>query len=160
MNIKAKIEEIEKEIAELKKQVEAQGQEEFPRIDECYSFINDEGEVGETYWVNDITDKFRQLMGNIYKTEREAEIALETKIKYFEMARDSWNGKKIDWNDMEQPKSKYSLYYYKCTLSIEIKEDINFQHLPDRYYFADRQTLTDAIKELGKENIKKYIIEV
>ena len=55
----------------------------FPSAGDIYYWIDSEGEVTFDEWVNDYVDKNHLAIGNIYKTEEEAESALDRVIKAY-----------------------------------------------------------------------------
>ena len=55
----------------------------FPSAGDIYYWIDSEGKVTFDEWVNDYVDKNHLAIGNCYKTEEEAESALDRVIKAY-----------------------------------------------------------------------------
>ena len=55
----------------------------FPSAGDIYYWIDSEGKVTFDEWVNDDVDKNHLAIGNCYKTEEEAESALDRVIKAY-----------------------------------------------------------------------------
>lgn len=64
----------EEQVEDLKKQLE---DGEFPKINDKYWCVADNGEILCSVWKNYMNDKFLLELGNIYPTEEEAERAFE-----------------------------------------------------------------------------------
>ena len=100
-------------------------------------------------------DTARFNMGNYFKTEKEAEKVAE-KIKiYVELKRLAErlnNGREINWNDNNQ--SKYYIEYYPSSQTIVFDRSYSYQK-QGVIYCLDREFKDIAIKEIGKDRLKK-----
>lgn len=131
-----------------------------PKINKRYYFINDLGTVDWTNWCDDQIDNFRYLIGNIFRTQEEAEFCLE-KIKIRSKFKDfiKERSKDLDWGNSNSRQMKYYLYYDNKYKQIEINSCI-YAKIQGVIYASDRSILQDAIKEIGEQDVKKYILEV
>ena len=125
-----------------------------PKNNEKYWYINDYGKLDFSLWVDDDNDKFRYATGNCFKTEEEAEKALE-KIKiYVKLKRyaEEHNTEKINWIKIKQ--GKWYISYEK--VFDEIKIHCNFKGKGiGQIYFTSYELCEQAIEEIGEDNIKK-----
>lgn len=110
------ISDIEKQIAELQKQVDAlkaKPEGRWKPIDrEYYWYVDDLGDVEDCCYRNDREDNLRYLTRNCFKTKEEAEVALKTKIDYWKLINELEaiaDGFVPDWCDGDQV--KYYLQY-------------------------------------------------
>lgn len=149
MELLNRIEELEKELLELKEQVK--GQQEFPQSGERYWYNNGGGMVNSCFWKSEQFDLNRYRIGNMFKTEDEAEFAVE-KLKVESELRklsDSW--------DLEKTQYTFSFNWDCGEFEVEYPECNQY---PDSYYFYSIDSLKQAIETVGRERIKKYIFRV
>lgn len=129
-----------------------------PEYDSDYYFIRNNGQICHTNFIKSDTDKERFILGNCFKTEEEAEFALErqkviTELKRFAIEH---NDGEIDWNSKIQ--NIYCLYYREHRGDIEA--DYFCSRLWDGVFFTSKKTAEQAIEAIGEERIKKYYFEV
>ena len=62
---------------EMMKKFEEEHKNEFPKLGDNYWCIGENGTVRLDMWDNHYTDEARFAFGNVFKTEREADFALE-----------------------------------------------------------------------------------
>jgi hypothetical protein len=149
MGLLNRIEELEKELLELKELVkEEQG---FPQLGDEYWYITDGGDVDSFGWENSQFDVSAQAIGNVYKTEQEAEFALEKLKVENELRRlsDSW--------DLELTQYSFSFDWECGELKVEYPD---YNQYPNSYYFYSADDLQQAIETVGRERIKKYLFGV
>lgn len=149
MGLLNRIEELEKELLELKEQVKEQ--QEFPQSGERYWYSNGGGMVNSCFWKSEQFDLNRYRIGNMFKTEKEAEFAVE-KLKVEEELRklsDSW--------DLEKTQYTFTFDWENGKFKLECPD---YTQYPDGYYFDSINALDLAIKTVGAERIKKYIFGV
>jgi len=85
-----------------------------PDEDETFWYVDDDGDVEETFWCNpDKYDQQRYKTGNFYRTEEEAKTAL-ARINALADVREyildnNLQVDNVDWSDEEQ--EKWSIYY-------------------------------------------------
>ena len=129
-----------------------------PEYDSDYYFIRNNGQICHTNFIKSDIDKERFILGNCFKTEEEAEFALErqkviTELKRFAIEH---NDGEIDWNSKIQ--NIYCLYYREHRGDIEA--DYFCSRLWDGVFFTSKKTAEQAIEAIGEERIKKYYFEV
>ena len=149
MELLNRIEELEKELLELKEQVREQ--QEFPQSGERYWYSNGGGMVNSCFWKSEQFDLNRYRIGNMFKTEKEAEFAVE-KLKVEEELR-----------KFSRP-FKHGRYDYYLFFDIESDcLDAHFtSYCPPQgaIYFESEEKVQQAIKSVGEDRIKKYIFGV
>lgn len=126
-----------------------------PEYGETYFYIG--SRVYISRWLDDDIDRTRYAIGNCFKTQEEAEFALErqkviTELKRFALE----HNEEIDGNNKQQ--NKYILFYNLCGNSIEID-----YWRSCRYYgicFTSKEIAWQAVEKIGKERLKKYYFEV
>lgn len=114
-----KIEDLEKQLAELKEQINyievegiKKGIRQRPKIGEIYYFLGDNGYIYNTEWEDFKEDLFRFNTDNCFKTEQEAKDYKEnllTKQQLKDLALELNNGVEICWNNGQ---NKYCIAYY------------------------------------------------
>lgn len=148
MGLLNRIEELEKELLELKGQVKEQ--QEFPQSGERYWYSNGGGMVNSCFWKSEQFDLNRYRIGNMFKTEKEAEFAVE-KLKV-----------EAELRKYSRPFILGEENWYLNTLS---RKDITIAY--DYYsirqgtvYFKSKDKVKEVIESVGEERIKKYIFGV
>lgn len=120
-------------------------------ISNCGDLISDI-EYGSTY------DERCYQFGNYFKTEEEVEFA-RTKQLIYQQLKDyalEHNTEEIDWNNLNQFKwfirynSPRRISYCWTRFLIDINQ----------IYFASEEIARAAVKEVGEDNIKKYLFGV
>lgn len=129
-----------------------------PKKDEIYYFVDDymENEVRDAVWENDGIDNKLYNIHNCFETRGEAEehaYNLETKRLLMVFADE--HNEDIDWKDYNQ--FKYGIYYnYEYDkLNAMSTDSIRKKDI----YFSSEEIVEQAIKEIGEERIKKYLLE-
>lgn len=149
MGLLSRIEELEKELAELKSKVK-EGPK-FPEYGDTYWCIDAEGIV----YVNDFegiqADRNMFEIGNIFQTKEQAEFAVEklkveAELRKFGKRFESW---KCNFT--------IGLDYFYEELTIESMGVANLQGV---IYFESAEKTRQAIDAVGEERIKKYIFGV
>lgn len=115
------VEELEKQIQDLQKELELKKQKEsfkFPvGYHDTYYFLTAFGEIKEDFWIGSIRDENKSYQGNVFKTKQEAERerdkrALLTRFRQF---RDKCNGEwKPEFDDFLQDK-----YTIRCDYGLK-----------------------------------------
>lgn len=149
MGLLNRIEELEKELAELKCKVK-EGPK-FPEYGDTYWCIDAEGIV----YVNDFegiqADRNILEIGNVFKTAEEAELAVE-KLKV-----------EAELRKYSQPfKSGETSYYLFFNIESDCLDTHFTSYCPPQgaIYFESEEKAQQAIKSAGEERIKKYIFGV
>lgn len=127
-----------------------------PKLWDVYYAIDPGGEITQITYDTDY-DEDVLSMGNGFRTKAEAEFEVERR-KILKRWRDlsiasgeaenKWNGKNNHWYC-------YCNTYYK-TIGFDYLGSCNGENT----YFASRESLENAIAEIGEENVKKYILRV
>lgn len=149
MGLLNRIEELEKELLELKEL--AKEEQKFPQSGDRYWYIDSDGEVLSSEWERFPSEEHMLEVGNIFHTEEEACFAVE-KLKVEEELRkfsDSW--------DLELTQYTFSFDWECGELKVEYPD---YNQYPNSYYFYSIDDLQQAIETVGKGRIKKYIFRV
>ena len=153
-----KIKELEKQIEELKmaKVEEPQSKRWKPEYDETYWFLN--GGVYCEKWTDCVWDNFQYTIGNCFKTKEEAE-EYKKQIEYTARYKNyiEEHSEPLDWNDYEQEKWEAHFSFYKNIIITDCNLIEKHQGV---IYASSKQIIEDAIKEIGEDNFKKYVLGV
>src|SRR5699024_6751271 len=150
MELLNRIEELEKELLELKEQVKEQ--QEFPQSGERYWYNNGSGMVNSCFWKSEQLDLNRYRIGNMFKTEKEAEFAVEklkVEAELRKYSRPFKEGENENW---------FILWgSYRKEVQIDWSRKLARQ---GTIYFESRKKANEAVESVGEERIKKYIFGV
>ena len=126
-------------------------------------------EKGDWYWYigkttishlvfnNDRMDNFLYSIGNCFKTEKEAEFAVEKRKVIVELKRFAKENNEFEFYWCSYSHNKYFICYAGNTDSIEIySRSINKS---DDVYFSSKEIARAAIETIGEERLKKYYFE-
>lgn len=149
MGLLNRIEELEKELLELKEQVKEQ--QEFPQSGERYWYSNGGGMVNSCFWKSEQFDLNRYRIGNMFKTEKEAEFAVEKLKVETELRKFSQPFKSMTDN--------FIIVFDRETYKLGVKAVI-FSDIQGTIYFNSTTVAEEAIESVGAERIKKYIFGV
>lgn len=126
-----------------------------PEDDEKYYYINScVGVDWDYYCINYDDDELRIGIGNVFKTEEEAEKMIK-KLQIINTLKELSN---IDFNDSDS--DKYVIYYSTNYNNIMINKHSCVKELPFSIYFATKEDCQKAIDIIGEENLKKYYFDV
>ena len=149
MSLQEELKALKKRIAELEEQ--AKEEQEFPQDGDAYWFIDDEGGMSSTFYKNYYLDIYRQKIGNIFRTEEEAEFAAK-KLRV-----------EAELRKFSRP-FEYGKFNYYLFLNIKSDSlDTQFtSYCPPQgaIYFESGEKAQQAIEAVGAERIKKYIFGV
>ena len=121
---------------------------------EVYYFIAAGGWVGQCHEFSAEADNFRYDVHNYFQTKDEAqEYARVFEIKRRLMAFADEHNEKIDWKDSQA--LKWYLYCGEPTETIVI--GYTYHKHPETVYFSSKELAQQAVKEIGEENIIKYL---
>lgn len=125
---------------------------------ETYYFISDEGAICCKCALGAV-DEIRYKLGNYFETKEEAEFAKKKQLIYQKLKDYALehNTEEIDWDNYNQ--LKWIIRYEK-----DYKE-IRYSWITDTFYinqiyFTSEKIARDAVKEIGEDNIKKYLFGV
>ncbi len=122
--------------------------DEFPRLEEQYWFVDTDGYVVYAYWGDSTTSNYRKDFLRIFKTKKECERYLEIQVAFKEKSKNF----EPNWKDGNQ--TKYCLYYDYDENSLKISGWSTRRQAI--LYFESREVLKELISRFGKEDIKKY----
>lgn len=143
---KERIEKLEKKLNELKEaEIE---DDEFPRLEEQYWFVDSAGNVFGDCWYDSMADNYRKDFLRIFKTKEECFRYLEIQEAFKEESKNF----EPNWKDGNQ--TKYCLYYDYDENSLKISGWSTRRQAI--LYFESREVLEELISRFGKEDIKKY----
>lgn len=161
--------EYENEIKELKERLEKlemakvedpQSKRWKPGKNMKYWHVNNKGFCSYMYYINDsYYDNWNYLTGNCFKTKKEAEY-YKKKIEYTARYKNyiEQHSEPIDWNG-------YNDKYYAAFNFDEAYKTIGIfsvctHKIQGTIYASSKQIIEDAIKEIGEDNFKKYVLKV
>lgn len=162
--IENKIEALEKQLEELKKEVNSpefegikKGVRQMPEYEEKYFFVDSCGGIDYKFWEETETDLFRFNTGNCFKTEQEAEEYKEnllTKQALKDLALELNNGVEICWDDFYQ--EKYRIFSAGGFTDLEC-EYVGQTTDIGQVYCLNENFLTIAKDRIGEEKLIKLI---
>ena len=162
--LKNKIEDLEKQLAELKEQANSIEDEEIkksvrwqPIFGQHYFYLDDRGIIRCVEWQYDDDDLFRFNIGDCFKTEQEAEEYKEnllTKQALKDLALELNEGVEIDWDDRNQ--KKYCFVYSHNGNKLDYTPNSAWQEL-GHIYSLDYKFLKIAKERIGEEKLIKLI---
>lgn len=143
MELLNRIEELEKELLELKELVK-----EFPQDEDKYWYVGMRGNVFSSEWEGLPSEEHMLEVGNIFKTEDEAELAVgklkvETELRKFSQPFESMT-------------DNFIIVFDRETYKLGVKAVI-FSDIQGAIYFNSTTVAEEAIESVGAERIKKYI---
>ena len=146
-----KIKDLEKQIEELKmaKVEEPQSKKWEPK------FTDD---IILSSWEDDKIDAWRYLTGNCFKTKEEAE-EYKKQIEYTARYKNyiEEHSEPLDWSD--DNKETYCGGFNYITHQVDTNWTYQFKN-QGVIYASSGQIIRDAIKEIGEDNFKKYVLGV
>ena len=153
-----KINALETEIANLRAELEKPDTPGpwVPEKGEKFWLIYNFGAVnGQYQWDNDAFDRGKLSIGNIFRTQEDAEFMLE-RLKVLAELRRLAKGFVPDWRDTNQKK-----WYLCCDVGGSIHCDYTYgisYGVP--VYFQSREDAQAAIEAVGAERLKRYYFMV
>ena len=150
MNLQEELKALKQRIAELENQ--AKEEQEFPQYGETYSYINTYGGVESDIWEGHFAERNMVKIGNFFKTEEEAELAVEklkVEAELRKFSRPFKEGENENW---------FILWgTYKKEVQIDWSRKLVRQ---GTIYFESRKKANEAVESVGEERIKKYLFGV
>lgn len=131
----------------------------WPSQGDPYYYIDNDGEILRGRWeaadnVNSRVDRRRCDIGNIFKTEEEAQFESErlkvlSQLKSLSDDDQKWNQKNLHYHiAYELPFGKLEVWDSSCV------------KLPNEYYFKSTASAKAAIKTIGEDRLKKYVFGI
>ena len=155
-----KIKELQDELEQLKAaKIEAEQPKRWkPKYDETFYYVEHSGDVESCEWAGDCFDERCCLTGNCFKTKKEAKEykkQIEYTARYKNYIEEHSNP--IDWGNNAQ--EKWGAYYDFYDGKINTDGTKGFKE-QGKIYASSKQIIWDAIKEIGEDNFKKYVLGV
>lgn len=149
MRLLNRIEELEKELLELKELVKEE--QDFPQDGDIYWLIDDEGSVFNTFYDNHYIDRYHQLIGSVFKTKEQAEFAVEKLKVEAELRKFS--------KPFESGETSYYIFFH---IEIDCLDTHFTSYCPPQgsIYFESEEKAQQAIESVGEDRIKKYLFGV
>lgn len=160
-----KIKELEKELEQLKAaKIEAEQPKRWkPEFDEKFYYVELDGSIEDDVAASSIQSRssfevWCYLIGNCFKTKEEAE-EYKKQIEYTARYKNyiEEHSEPIDWNNEDQEKD--SAFYDIDEKGIRVEDTVKFID-QGTIYASSEQIIWDAIKEIGEDNFKKYVLGV
>lgn len=117
---------------------------------EKYYWLDSDGNVYPSFWENDSVDEGRLLIGNIFKTEEEAEFEIERRKILHELSE---LARPFDY------KSENWCFYLNSEGLIDCYEGFENQYFYGDCYFDSMKEVILAIEKIGASRIKKYLFK-
>lgn len=149
MNLQEELKTLKERIAEL--EYHARKEQEFPQDGDEYWYIDDEGDILNEKWDGLDFEEYRLEIGNIYKTEDEAEFAVE-KLKV-----------EAELRKFSRPFEPMVDNFYMVLDTSDGSVDIwcmFYSKAEGAIYFESKKKAIEAIESVGEERVKKYIFGV
>ena len=155
-----KIKELQDELEQLKAaKIEAEQLKRWkPKCYDEYYYVDSCGIVDNNKWLEDDADEWRYLTGNCFETEEEAE-EYKKQIEYTARYKNyiEEHSEPLDWKDFEQAKYYTEFNYDRGQINIDY---YCYYKSQGTIYASSEQIIWDAIKEIGEDNFKKYVLGV
>lgn len=145
----SKLTDLQAEIEKLK-QAEQNGNQWEPKDNETYWLINSSGEIVHNYWKDYSFERFRLSIGNVFRTEEEAEFEVERRKVYTELKK--YSREYIDNED--------NYYMYYDVGNDDISYDYEWTVKRTTLYFPSEEIARKAVATVGGDRVKKYYFEV
>ncbi len=123
----------------------------WPQDNDEYWLVYDEAAVVKSRWYSDGADQARMVMGNVFRTEAEAEQELERRKVLTELrklAKESWGYSRPDWSNTRQGKWRLC-YDHSCNIWRVVK-NARQQNL-GAVYFVSKEAAQAAIETIGAD---------
>ena len=152
------IKELQEKLAEAEKIKVNELKRWKPKYDETYWLVDYNGNICNATWYGEPDDEWAYLIGNCFETKEEAE-EYKKQIEYIARYKNyiEEHSEPINWNNIKQ--LKYGAYYDLQENQIGMDEVYSFID-QGTIYASSEQVIWDAIKEIGEDNFKKYVLEV
>lgn len=126
-----------------------------PKKGEVYYYINDYNVSIADFWNNVYVDKDRWKIGNIFKTEKEADFAKEKAKVKRELERYA-----LEHNDPDYSGNDY--YYIIMNTGVKDTSVLEYwkAKVEGATHFTSEKIAKDAIEAVGKYRILKYLFGV
>ena len=124
-----------------------------------YYYITNDGQIGIAKWQGRASDFRRLALGNVFKTEKDTEFAIEKQKVNVELQRYA-----DEHNDPD--KEKWDGENVHCRIGYSVDKDdldttfaFNVRYIGD-IYFTSEEIAEDAANKIGTKRILKYLFDV
>ena len=149
MNVQDEIKALKERIAELEEL--AKEEQDFPQDGDGYWCIEDSTEVGRFIWDGDDFDNELLSVGNVFRTEEEAEFAVKKLKVEAELRKFSRPFEKGEYNSY--------IFFYIDGDYLEVGHKVSTPS-QGAIYFESTTIANEATDTVGEERIKKYLFGV
>ena len=125
-----------------------------PEYGDDYYYISPGGKVCHDKWSEHNVDFNRYAMGNVFKTEEEAEFEIE-RLKVIAELKEFAEPEDREWNSLD---AHYTIIYNHNMGNLSV-ESWSVLHVGS-IYFESREQAGEAINAVGEDRIKKYYLRV
>ncbi len=147
----ADIEAMKAKIAEIEKTIKAEREAEWPRLYDKYYFHGSWGDVSVCKFLGDAVDKGRFAIGNYFKTEEDAEFAVERLKVIAELKKFA--------RPFKHGEDNYYCYFDFDLNDVSLIKE-KFYPSGNILFFDSKKTAQQAIAAVGEDRIKKYYFGV
>lgn len=155
-----KIKELQDELEQLKAaKIEAEQLKRWkPQDEENYWSVECTGNICSIHWCDDSVDNWIYLTGNCFKTEEEAE-EYKKQIEYTARYKNyiEEHSEPLDWENEKQCKYLVEFTYNGHRITVSDYYALKKQ---GAIYASSPEIIRNAIKEIGEDNFKKYVLGV
>lgn len=124
-----------------------------------YYYITNDGQIGIAKWQGRASDLRRLALGNVFKTEKDTEFAIEKQKVNVELQRYA-----DEHNDPE--KEEWDGENVHCSIGYSVDEDdldtafaFDIRRIGN-IYFTSEEIAADAANKIGTKRILKYLFDV
>ena len=152
------IAELQEKLAEAEKIEVDKSKRWKPACKMGYYCIDGYGDLLRDLWYGTEYDKWQYLTGNCFKTKKEAE-EYKKQIEYTARYKNYIEeySEPIDWENDNQEKY-YAMFNYGGVV-IQLAS-LYYHRNQGTIYASSEQIIWDAIREIGEDNFKKYVLGV
>lgn len=129
-----------------------------PKYGETYWVVYSSGIIGDVHWGSDPDDNWRYLTSNCFKTKEEAE-EHKNQIEYTARYKNyiEEHSEPLDWENEKQCKYLVEFTYNGHRITVSDYYALKKQ---GAIYASSPEIIRNAIKEIGEDNFKKYVLGV
>lgn len=125
---------------------------------DAYYFITNDGQISIAKWQGRASDFRRLALGNVFKTEKDTEFAIEKQKVKMELQRYA-----DEHNDPEKEEWDGENEHYRIGYDIDADDFITtsgWNIIRDDIYFTSKEIAEDAANKVGAKRIMKYLFDV
>lgn len=140
-------------LAELKAAEATQAEKAWPQNNHHYWFVDTDGRTDTSRWASDRIDAARMAIGNVFRTEEDAEREAERRkvlTRLRQLERESWGDGKADWKNTRQDKWYLFFSHHDGTWNTERYTSVQDQ---GSVYFATEEAARAAVETIGAERL-------